>query len=200
MAKFIDSAPANPGILAVVAIGSAVRPNVHSADLDVIVICTVPLILDDRPPLEIDLRTFLSTEIDRQIESGHDLPGWAIRFGKALFQRDHYWDECTASWRHRLPLPSSALARERAAGAERRLIKMLESGDEDAAHDQVISYLTHLARAELIDRGVYPASRPELAGQLIGIGSYRLAEWIERFSGNGVTGSAQIDQLLKLSA
>lgn len=198
--RFLDSAPPDPGILAVVAIGSAVRPNVPSADLDLIVICAARTALDETPPLEIDLRPYSAADVDSQIGSGHDLLGWAIKFGKVLFQRDRYWDRLVDFWRNRLPLPSAALARERATRAYRRLIKVLEAGDADAAHEQAVSYLTHLARAELLDRGVYPASRPELASQLRGIGSYQIAEGLDRFLQNDLTEVAQIDQVLKLSA
>jgi len=186
--------------VAVVAIGSAVRPNVSSTDLDLIMISADTAAPGDRPPLEIDLRTYPAADVDGQIGSGHDLLGWAIKFGRSLFQRDRYWDRLVDVWQHRLPLPSAALARERATRAHQRLIKVMESGDADAAHEQAVSYLTHLARAELLGRGVYPASRPELASQLRAIGSYQIAEGLDLFLRTNSTETAQIDQLLKLSA
>lgn len=198
--RFLASAPANPNILAVVAIGSAVRHNVPCADLDLVVICAKEAFLGHTPPLEIDLRAFFAADVDAQIESGHDLLGWAIKFGRVLFQRGRYWDKVVDSWRHRLPLPSGALARERAVNASRRLVKVLEFGDADAAHEQAISYLTHLARAELLDRGVYPASRPELASQLRAVGSFQIAEWLDRFLQDDLIEMAQIGHVLKLSA
>ena len=198
--RFLASAPANPNILAVVAIGSAVRHNVPCADLDLVVICASTACPGDTPPLEIDLRAYLAADVGAQIESGHDLLGWAIKFGGVLFQRGHYWDRVVNLWRHRLPLPSGALARDRAANASRRLVKVLEFGDADAAHEQAISYLTHLARAELLDRGVYPASRPELAPQLRAVGSCQIAEWLDYFLRNDSIEMEQIGHVLKLSA
>ena len=124
---------------------------------------------------------------------------WAVRFGRVLFQRDGFWDEVIDLWRNRLPLPSAELARDRAATAYRRLTDVFQAGDEDAAHEQALSYVTHLARAELLDRGVYPASRPELAEQLRRIGQYRLAEWLERLLPDAPTELAHIHQLLKLA-
>jgi hypothetical protein len=103
-------------------------------------------------------------------------------------------------WRHRLPLPSGALARKKAASAGRRLVKVLEFGDADAAREQAIAYLTHLARAELLDRGVYPASRPELALQLRAVGSCQIAEWLDHFLYDDLVEMEQIGQVLKLSA
>lgn len=198
--KFVNSAPANRSIVAVVAIGSAVRPNVASADLDLIVIHTDRGFIRDTARLEIDLRAYSAADLDAQIASGHDLLGWAIKFGRDLFQRNRYWDRLVNSWRDRLPLPSAAVARERAASARRRLAKVLEFGDADASQEQAVSYLTHLARAALLERGVYPASRPELPSQLRAIGSFQIAEWLDGFLQNKLIETAQIDRLLKVPA
>jgi hypothetical protein len=184
----------------VIAIGSAVRANIPSADLDLIIIYDKPAIFGMKPPLEVDLRAYSVGNIDAQIGSGHDLLGWAVKFGKVLFERDHYWDRVVDSWRYRLPLPSAALAHERAVSAHRRLVKVLELGDDDASKEQAISYLTHLARGELLDRGVYPASRPELASQLRAIGSPLIADWLDSFLHNDSPQIPSMDQLLKLSA
>jgi hypothetical protein len=156
--------------------------------------------LDVSPPIEVDLRTYSAAILDAQVARGHDLLGWAIKFGRVLFQRVHYWDKVVESWQDCLPLPSAALARERAAGAQARLGKVLQSGDADAAHEQALSYLTHLARAELLDRGVYPASRPELPSQLRASGNGQIAEQLDRFMKGDRTEEAQIEQVLRLSA
>jgi len=76
--------------------------------------------------------------------------GHQLRQGS--FSTDHDWDRMADSWHHRLPLPSPALARERAARTHERLVRVLEFGDEDAAHEQAVSYLTHLARAQYLSR------------------------------------------------
>ncbi len=198
--RFVNSARANRSIVAVVAVGSAVRPGVSSADLDLIVIRADTGPFGDMAPLEIDLRNYSAADVDAQIASGNDLLVWAIKFGKALFQRNHYWDKLVNSWRDRLPLPSRAVARERAASAHRRLAKVFEFGDADASQEQAVSYLTHLARAELLDRGVYPASRPELPSQLRAVGCYQIAEWLDGFLQNKLTEIAQIDRLPKIPA
>lgn len=196
----LDFARADTNILAAVAIGSAVRANVPSADLDLIVICGKPGNLAVNPPLEVDLRAFSEADIDGRIGSGHDLLGWAVKFGRVLFQRNHYWDRVVDSWQCRLPLPSAALSRKRAVSAHRRLVGVLELVDDNAAQEQAISYLTHLARAELLDRGVYPASRPELASQLRAIGSPLIADWLDDFLHNDSPQMPRMDELLKLSA
>jgi hypothetical protein len=200
ISSLVEAALDNPTIMAVVAIGSAVRPNVASADLDLIIIHADPVFLTDTPPLEIDVREYSAADIDAQIASGNDLLGWGIKFGKLLFQRNNYWDKLVSYWRDRLPLPSSAVARNRAANAHRRLTKVLEFGDADASHEQAVSYVTHLARAELLDRGVYPASRPELPAQLRAIGSFQMADWLDRLLQHKITEIAQLDRLLKILA
>jgi len=197
---FLNSAPADSSLLAVVAIGSAVRPNVVSTDLDLIVISAEATPLHISPPMEIDLRVYSVAAISGKIASGHDLLGWAVKFGKVLFQRDHCWDRIVGDWQGRLPLPSSALARERAAAAHERLAKVLESGDTDAAREQAVSYLTHLARAELLCRGIYPASRPELPSQLRASNGSHIAEQLERLLQNDRIDNARLDQLLRLTA
>lgn len=196
---FLESAGRNPNILAVVAIGSAVRPRVPTADIDLLVICKDPHVLNEVPPLEVDLRAYSGADIHTQLAGGHDLLGWAVRFGRVLFQRGCFWDGIVDSWRHRLPLPSSEVARARAARAFRHFTNVFRLGDTDAAREQALSYLTQLARAELLDRGVYPASRPELAEQLRGIGNAPLAEWMDRLVYDESTEMSQLEGLVKLA-
>jgi hypothetical protein len=184
----------------VVAIGSAIRPNVVSTDLDLIVISAEATPLHISPPMEIDLRVYSIGAIDVKIASGHDLLGWAVKFGMVLFQRDHCWDRIIDVWKDRLPLPSAAIARERAVAAHERLAKVLESGDTDAAREQAVSYLTHLARAELLGRGIYPASRPELPSQLRASNGSHIAEQLERLLQNDRIDDTPLNQLLRLTA
>ena len=84
--------------------------------------------------------------------------------------------------------------RSRAAATLTRLDleEMREMGDEEAAAELDVSYQTHCARALLSEAGVYPASRPELSGQLISLGAVEQARRLtaalaarRRFSGGG---------------
>src|SRR5437879_8927759 len=109
-------------VVAVIAVGSAVRPQVASADLDLVVICQDPVILDRAHPLEVDLRAYASATVEAELKRGNDILGWAVMFGQLLYQDGCYWDRIIASWRDRLPLPSSKLARKRAATAYRYLV------------------------------------------------------------------------------
>ena len=177
--SFLDSARDDLSITAVTAIGSAVRPNAAAADLDLLVICREPLNLKGSRPMEVDLRVYRVDDVDRLISEGHDVLGWAVKFGQVLFQRSGYWDMTLSRWKNDLPLPSPEIPRVRARDTRRRFLNVLEIGDLDAAHEQAISYLTHLAWAELLERGIFPASRRELPSQLRTVDSQRLADSLE---------------------
>lgn len=194
--RFLDSARRDKNILAVIAVGSAIRPNVPSADLDLVVICGVPAKLTTKPPLEVDLRTYAADEVDTLIESGNDLIGWAVKYGRAIYQKDYYWDEVLKSWRHRLPFPSADLARRRANDAFRRFKNMLDLGDYEAAYEQALSYATHLAREALLRNKRYPTSRPELPTELRAVGCISLADCLDRLISRKYASAKQLTKLL----
>lgn len=172
--EFLYEAACSSETLAVVAIGSSVRPAVESVDLDVLVI-TEAEIRSLNAPVEVDVRQYHAAEIDKKLVQGNDLLGWAVRFGVVLHEKAAFWTSFVDKYQDLLPFPSVAEARGRAAKALRYLEALLTVGDEDAAGEQLLSHLTHLARAELIQHKVYPVSRPELPAQLEGIGDFDLA-------------------------
>jgi len=194
--EFLELAQKDNNIMAVIAIGSSVRPKMVSADLDIIVIFREPARLKLRPPIEIDARTFIAAEIHNLIAKGNDLLGWAVKFGRILFQRENFWAAIMEKWQDRLPLPSAEIATQRAEDAFRRLSNMFEMGDLDAAHEQALSYVTHLDRAELLRKGIYPASRPELSKQLRAIRCFELAALLEQLLDQKNESSKQISQLV----
>lgn len=195
--QFLKEAADDDNINAVVAVGSAVRPAVPSADLDLVVICREPSDMRARPPLEIDLRKYRVDQVQQELARGNDVLGWAVKFGRVLFQRNRYWDALVESWRNTLPLPSPDVATERANEALHRLMKVLELGDADAAEEQALSYATHLARAELLKRNVYPASRPELPLQLRKVGADEAADCFAQLIDRTVEHSKQISMLVE---
>lgn len=196
VASFLNSAHDDDNIVAVVAVGSAVRPAVTSADLDLVVICRDTVKLKAKPPIEVDFRAYAAAKVDALISDGNDMLGWTVKFGHVLFQRQGYWDAIIESWRDRLPLPTVDVATRRAENAFRRLSNVFELGDSDAAHEQALSYVTHLARAELLKKQVYPASRPELPGQLRAAGCYQIAAWLEHLIDPTADHSKEIAELL----
>src|SRR5947209_1195503 len=86
--SFLATAINNPNIIAIVAVGSAIRQNVSSVDIDLVVICADPRLLTNKSPIEVDLLAYPVATVEHQIESGQDLLGWAVKFGKLLFQRN----------------------------------------------------------------------------------------------------------------
>jgi len=195
-ATFLNLARKDENIMAVVAVGSSVRSSVRSSDLDLVMICREPARMKTKPPIEIDIRTYAASRVDTLIRGGNDLLGWAVKFGRVLFQRERFWDSVLENWLDRLPFPSADVALQRAGDSFRRLSNVLKLGDVDAAYEQALSYVTHIARAELLRRQVYPASRPELPKQLRTAGCVRIAEWLERLIDRTVEHSEQITELV----
>lgn len=181
VSSFLEKAVEDLKVVAIIAVGSAVRDNVKSADIDLVLIARdSEKILQNRPPIEVDIRIFAAEEVELKVLKGHDYLGWAVKYGAVLHEKDSFWSKLVAKLGNEVPLPSAFAARERAALAQRFARELLEMGDEDAASEQLLSLLTHLARAELIDAGVYPASRPELPFQLKEIGQAKLANLFEK--------------------
>lgn len=166
-------------IRVVVAIGSAVRDVAKSVDLDLLIAYRGPALEVTTPPIDVDVRYFPADNLHQLALSGHDLIGWAIKYGIPIIDKDGYWQELTRVLYDRVPLPSKVGSVERAKRAESLLKQLLDVGDEDAASEQLLSYLTHLARAVLVAHGIYPASRPELVRQLRSIGEPRLAQVLD---------------------
>ncbi len=195
--NFINTARNDKNIIAVVAIGSSIRPHVHSIDLDLLVICQKIDTLNAKSPLEIDLRAYAVSDVNNEIAQGNDLLGWAVKFGRVIFQRERYWDLLVKSWENTLPLPSVTIFEKRSRESLVRLRKVYEVGDINAAQEQALSYVTHLGRVELLKRKIYPASRPELPGQLRSIGCHQLADWLERLMDNDADHSKLISELIE---
>lgn len=163
---FLDRAAGDQNLLAVIAIGSATRPGVESEDLDLLVICRDPSAIAERPPIEVDLRKVALDRVEPSLRSGNDLLVGAVQFGCPLLDGEGHWAAITRCRRHRLPLPDPEVADERAAAARKVMLRMQEVGDEEAAAEYRLVWLSHRARASLSRAGALPRSRPELPSQL----------------------------------
>jgi len=170
----LSRAADDPRVQAIVGVGSAVREVSDVADLDLVVVCNPPQPEFAGVPIDVDLRTYPRQDVERLVSEGHELLGWAVLYGCPILDRDSCWHGICQRWRGRVPLPSAAMARSRAEKTQEHLAYLESIGDADAAQEQHISMLTHLARAALIDENVYPASRPELPAQLDRIGEHEL--------------------------
>jgi predicted nucleotidyltransferase len=164
--KFLDSAPSNQSIVAVVVLGSVLRERGHRrSDFDLLALYRGkrPTI---RAPLEVDIRLLPIERLEDQIAQGHEIVCWALQFGTSLYDPELFWHRLEKSWAGRVPFPSASEARTRGEQSLARAMEMLQLGDESAASDLVLAALTQFARERLINGGVFPASRPELPSQL----------------------------------
>ena len=137
---FLRRARDNPDVVAVIAIGSAVRDNVPSDDLDMLVLCRAKETLCERAPIEVDLRAYDVDDVDRQVAGGRDLLTWAILFGRPLFDRFQTWENIVARWRMRVPLPDARVARSRAAATLARLVSYPSSAPHNSRHGPLVDF------------------------------------------------------------
>ncbi len=173
--QLIQMACDRADIPAIVAFGSIVRDVSFSADVDMLFVYGSEKPSFATPPLDVDVKAYRKTDVESLIARGHELLCWSIRFGTVLHQKDRYWSDLQQTWARHLPLPSAAVAEERADRASRLLEDLGVIGDDDAVQEQTITMLTQFARARLIRADVFPASRPELPKQLRSIGESALA-------------------------
>ena len=163
---FLADAPNMSSVVSVVAMGSAVRDRMHRrSDFDLVVLyrCRRPSL---KAPMEVDIRMYPLAAAEEQLAGGHEVLCCAMKFGIALYDPDGAWKSLCAKFGDRVPLPSAADAAKRAEQSLMRAREMLSVGDDAAADDLILAGATQLVRERLIKSQVFPASRPELPGQL----------------------------------
>jgi hypothetical protein len=170
---------ANPNVLAVVLLGSTIRPADDSYDLDCLYVFRGQRAVLRNVPADVDVRGFESQQVSSLVRDGNDLLVWSLTLGQLVCEREKFWTRLRAEWHGRVPFPSAEVAESRAEKAEQLLADLREVGDHDATVEQLVTALTHRARAALLRRGVFPASRPELPQQLRAIAESRLADALE---------------------
>jgi Nucleotidyltransferase domain len=172
---------ANPNApLSVVLIGSAAR-NAATAesDLDLLVLTDDGLKMVPTPgPLHVQAMTG-STFRDR-LRSGDDFAAWCVRLGIPIV-RSELWDSLVQS-------PEASTWpdwRQKIEHATRRLLlasSLRETGDLDAATEELTYAVSHVARAILLKNNVFPLSRPEIIAQLKELGYPSLADTLLKLS------------------
>jgi len=164
----------------VVLVGSWARGTVvpDLSDIDVLVVGDQPT---PRPPAEIQVISLPEERFRERLREGDDFPQWALRFGLPLSGRRR-WRELGQSLLRDAPWPS---VERKVRQAERKLSavgSLLEMGDVPAAEEELRFALSHLARALLLSRRVFPLSRPELAEQLAQAGLPAFARYLRRLN------------------
>ena len=155
------------GATTVVLVGSGARDATNSrSDLDILVIDRHVPDIRLQQPGNVHLQQFSRSEFMGRLEDGDDYPGWALRFGIPMHDPDGWWAKQVAMelenphWPDWEPKLKHAEKRMNMASA------LLEVGDNEAASEEFMFAASHIARAMLIKRGVFPLSRPELPSQL----------------------------------
>jgi hypothetical protein len=81
------------------------------------------------------------------------------------------------------PWPDWRRKLDQARGRAHEATVLLDMGDLDAAQEQTLFALSHLARAELLRRHVFPLARPEIPAQLEAQGDASFAELMREVDG-----------------
>lgn len=177
-----------------IVIGSVARgTETEDSDLDLLVVSEAVLRLPQRqPPLHVH-HTTVPAFLER-LRNGDDFAAWSIRFGLPVTDQG-LWRMIEArpeskqwpDWREKVPLA----ARRLLLGAE-----LLRIGDVEAASEELLYALSHVARGLLLRADVFPLSRMELAGQVVDLGYPELGrlimDLIHDGTGNGVARRAQL--------
>lgn len=132
-----------------------------------------PIATDDLPE-ELDLHVVSAEKLSQRLREGDDFTQWSLRFGLIVFDRGVIRQAVKAITEQQL-WPDPARKRQQAEKSLRIARAMVESGDQDAAVEQVRTALTLTARWHLLEHGQFPLSRGELPTQLQELGVADLA-------------------------
>jgi len=118
---------------------------------------------------QLDLHALTPAELDAHILAGDDFVQWSLRFGLIVFDDGHL-RRAAALIATSKPWPDADRKRRHAAKSLDLARRMVASGDQDAALEQVRTALSLAARARLLHAGVFPGARDELPQQLADLG------------------------------
>ena len=164
----------------VVLVGSGARGAMSSrSDVDVLVLHDDGRRIRLECPGDVHLQQDSRSRFLRRLKDGDDYPGWALRFGVPMRDPDGWWAEHAAAEAANPHWPDWQAKVKHARKRMRMASELLDVEDVDAASEELLLAASHVARAALLTRGVFPLSRPELPSQLESADP-RLARLIER--------------------
>jgi predicted nucleotidyltransferase len=188
-----DEAPAAVILVGSWARGTQIEPT---SDLDVLVLDAAHV---PSPVGRIQVINRSIDDLRRLVAARDDFAQWALRYGKPI-KGKQIWAALTKELLALAPWPDAEakfdLARRRLQAAE----DLLKMGDVDAAQEEARYALSHLARAALLTRQVFPLSRPELPAQLEGIGDVELARALRMSLADDPIGKDDLESRLSLAA
>jgi len=112
LSAFLATAPASPEVIAVIAMGFAVRESGHRrSDFDILLVYrgARPTV---QAPMEVDIRFAPVEQLNELAAQGNEIVCWALKFGASLYDPENRWEQLQNHWSGRIPLPS--LKQERA--------------------------------------------------------------------------------------
>jgi len=128
-----------------------------------------PQIVTRDLPSQLDLHTLSPAELNAHILAGDDFVQWSLRFGLIVFDDGHLRRAAVLIATSK-PWPDANRKRQHAAKSVDLARRMVASGDQDAALEQIRTALSLAARARLLRAGVFPGVRDELPQQLAELG------------------------------
>jgi hypothetical protein len=134
-----------------------------------------PSIKTDDLSDELDLHVVTADLLNTRLREGDDFTHWSLRFGRVVFDQGIVRDSVRQITEQRL-WPDPARKEKQARKSLKIASAMVESGDCEAAVEQVRTALTLAARWRLLEDWVFPLSRAELPGQLREVGYMKLAK------------------------
>ncbi len=177
--------------------GTSIRPW---SDIDVLVMGEHhgPI-----PPPQIQLISITQERLRRRVQAGDAFAQWALRFGVALAGRQ-VWDKLRKELLSDAPWPTQTPQLEQASKKLATAQDLFQMGDLPAAEEEIRFALSHLARAELLAKGVFPLSRQELPAQLQEAEQPKFAQMMEKANSvNSMTNAdvgdaiAFVDEILR---
>lgn len=174
--------------ISVILIGSVAR-STHSSqsDLDLLVISDRSALVE-RHPDRLHVQVLTTQQFTERLRAGDDFAGWCVRYGVPIVAAKPWLDIVNSveaaiwpDWHRKI----------RHAG--RRLVlaaALLETGDIEAAREELLYAVSHTARAILLQARIFPLSRPEIISQLRESNHDRLAIILEDLSYQEPTKSA----------
>lgn len=177
------------GAEALLLTGSTARGSRTSiSDLDYHVIgTTVP---HDDLPADLDIHVVSSGLVRTRLEEGDDFTQWSLRFGRVIFDNGIVKDSIRLIEQRGL-WPDVSRKADQSVKSLKIAVAMVQSGDHDAAVEQVRTALTLAARWQLLAARRFPLSRGELPTQLTEVGLSDLAVGLAAT----ITGHPELEEL-----
>lgn len=156
---------------------TARRRRTAVSDLDYHVVGPRPDVSD--LPVDVDVVAMTAERLHDRLIDGDDFVQWTLRCGCVLFDTGPMRDSARLIVEMDL-WPDAYRKLDSLAMHRTELLRLIEMGDQSAAHEQLRAMLTTAARGLLLQARVFPLARSELPAQLEQVGYVPLARALRR--------------------